>query len=80
MIELLLDSCVTEASGDGIAHSWYFKENRLWVYSQAMAVYLPCKHTFFQWKLQCVSKLIMSFDLFFFVVVVVWGFFTLWTS
>lgn len=70
MIEFLLESCGTEASWDGIAHNLYFKENRLWVYSQAIAVYLPCKHTPFGGNYSlCQIKLIMSFELIFFFLV-----------
>lgn len=67
MIELLLESRGTEASWDGIAHNWYFKENRLWVYTQAVAVHLPCKRTLFGGNYGlCQIKLIASFDLIFF--------------
>lgn len=42
MTELLLDSQEAEASWDGISHNLYYMQKRLWVYSQAVAVYLPC--------------------------------------
>lgn len=42
VIELLLDPDGTEASWDGIARNLYFMQKRLCVYSQAVAVYLPC--------------------------------------
>lgn len=41
MIELLPDSHEAEASWEGISHHLYYMQKRLWVYSQAVAVYLP---------------------------------------
>lgn len=42
MTELVLDSQEAEASWDGISHNLYYMQKRLWVYSQAVVVYLPC--------------------------------------